>query len=198
MTGKRLSSDWAKFDVARKESRCMQFAKDSFSVALRERLAALNPGRTVTVSGASRPAVVVCENELPNEAEMEMNCFYLEWGGCKPLEAGGQPALYGMECRITYRSCGSVESGVDRGRVLGELDRELLMICQPMFTGKKNFSAAPAVDLGTGVFWSWPRIEAAENPHPSAKSALGWGTRESGVVEHTARVTVFFYPEVEL
>ena len=30
----------------------MQFAKDSFSMALRERLAGLNPARIVTLSGA--------------------------------------------------------------------------------------------------------------------------------------------------
>jgi len=167
-------------------------------MALRERLAALNPRRTVTVSGASRPAVVVCENELPNAGEMQVDCFYLEWGGGKALEAGGHPALYEMECRIWYRSCGSVESGVDRGRVLGELDRELMMICQPMFTGKKDFSAAPAADLGTGVFWHWPLIEASGvETSPPSRNERGKGGAPS-VVEHTARVTVFFYPEVEL
>ncbi len=36
----------------------MQFAKDSFYMALRERLASLNPQRTVTLNGATRPAVV--------------------------------------------------------------------------------------------------------------------------------------------
>ena len=177
----------------------MQFAKDSFAVALRERLAALNPGRTVTLGGVQRPAVVVRENEMPNAAEPAMECFYLEWGACRAVGASGKVALYGMDCVITYRTWGSVESGVDRGRVLGELDRELLMICQPSFTGKKDFSQAPAAELGTGVFWSWPQIEVGKNAEGasplSAKSAPGRGT--AGEVEHAARLRVFFYPEVE-
>src|SRR5579883_1566813 len=67
----------------------MQFAKDSFAVALRERLAALNPGRTVTLGGVQRPAVVVRENEMPNAAEPAMECFYLEWGACRAVGEGG-------------------------------------------------------------------------------------------------------------
>jgi hypothetical protein len=177
----------------------MQFAKDSFSMALRERLAALNPKRTVMVGGASRPAVVVLENEMPSTAEMQTECFYLDWRGGKVLDARSQPALYGMECVITYRSGGSVESGVDRGRVLGELDRELLMMCQPTYTGKKDFSQAPAADLGTGVFWSWPVIEAGSGVETSPPSRSGRAKGGApGVVEHSGRVTVFFYPEVEL
>jgi hypothetical protein len=177
----------------------MQFAKDSFSVALRERLAALNPARTVTVSGVQRPAVVVLENELPSRAELQTECFYLDWGACKAIDAGAQPALYGMDCLITYRSRGSVESGVDRGRVLGELDRELLMICQPLFTGKRDFSAAPAVDLGTGVFWTWPLIEVGSSAQASPPTLNERGKGGApGVIEHAARMTVYFYPEVEL
>ena len=160
-------------------------------MALRQRLAALNPARMVTVGGTQRPAVVVVENELPQATELQTECFYLDWGTCKVIDASAEPALYGMDCAITYRSRGSVESGVDRGRVLGELDRELLMICQPLFTGKKDFSAAPAEDLGTGVLWTCPLIEVG-------KQSAGQVHAEPGLVEHAARVTVFFYPEVEL
>ena len=35
----------------------MQFAKDSFFLALQTRLAGLNPARTVTINGATVPAV---------------------------------------------------------------------------------------------------------------------------------------------
>ena len=42
----------------------MQSAKDTFYVTLRDRLAALNPARTVVVRGMVRPGVLVEENEL--------------------------------------------------------------------------------------------------------------------------------------
>ncbi len=43
----------------------MQFAKDSFFLALQSRLAGLNPARTVTINGATVPAVLVVENLPP-------------------------------------------------------------------------------------------------------------------------------------
>jgi hypothetical protein len=42
----------------------MQRAKDTFYITLRDRIAALNPARTVLVRGVVRPAVLVEENEL--------------------------------------------------------------------------------------------------------------------------------------
>ena len=42
----------------------MQNIKDSFFIAIRDRLAALNPQRTVTIQGGSRPAILVIENEI--------------------------------------------------------------------------------------------------------------------------------------
>ena len=41
----------------------MQSAKDSFYSALRDRLAVVNPGRSVTLQGVARPAIFVAENE---------------------------------------------------------------------------------------------------------------------------------------
>jgi len=55
----------------------MQFAKDSFFLALQERLAGLNPGRTVTLNGTTVPAVAVVENLPPSSAEPEPNTFYI-------------------------------------------------------------------------------------------------------------------------
>jgi hypothetical protein len=169
----------------------MQFAKDSFSMALRERLAALNPARTVTLSGAQRPAVVVRENEMPTAAELLSECFYIEWG-TTGVAAGlsGRRPVCAMECIISYGTRGTVESGMDRGRVLGELDRELFMICQPAWTKKYDFSQSPNADLGTGVFWTTPAIE-------DARSVGKTLVQDAGVVGHKARITVFFYPEVE-
>jgi hypothetical protein len=168
----------------------MQFAKDSFSVAIRERLGALNPQRTVVVSGAQRPAVVVLENELPSSGGQLSECFYLEWGTTQPV-AKTQPdaPMYQMECTISYFTEGSAQSGVDRGRVLGELDRELLMICQPPCTGKRDFSQSPSVDLGTGVSWTLPSMGDAKIAPDSPASGTERMTR-------IAKVTVFFFPEV--
>jgi len=168
----------------------MQFAKDSFSMALRERLSALNPGRTIRLSGAERPALVVPENELPTPADRLPECFYLEWGGLKTtVAAGSGQALCGLECTISYCTQGTVESGVDRGRVLGELDRELFMICQPPSTPKLDFTQSPSADLGTGVFWTLPLIE-------EPKAAANEATSQSARIGHKGRVTVFFFPEV--
>jgi hypothetical protein len=169
----------------------MQFAKDSFSIALRQRLAALNPARTVTVSGAQRPAVVVLENELPAPAEQLPQCFYLEWGQLQPVNAASVGrAMYQWECTISYFTEGTAQSGVDRGRTLGELDRELYLICQPPFTEKQDFRQAPSVDLGTGVIWTAPIMT-------EPKVAADGATSGTARLERTAQVSVFFFPEVD-
>jgi len=55
----------------------MQNIKDSFFIAIRDRLATLNPQRTVLVQGVSRPAILVIENEISAAAPREANVFYL-------------------------------------------------------------------------------------------------------------------------
>src|ERR1700757_281851 len=135
----------------------MQFAKDSFFLALQQRLAGLNPARTVTVNGATVPAVLVVENLPPPSAEAQPNAFYLEWGAAKVEGgAGGGAALMSVQCVISYYTLGTVSSMVDRGRVLGQLDDELLRICQPPNTEKMDYTQAPSADLGTKVFWDQP------------------------------------------
>ncbi len=44
----------------------MQATKDSFYLTLRDRLAQADPGRTITVDGITRPAIVVVENDKPS------------------------------------------------------------------------------------------------------------------------------------
>ncbi|MGD0987915.1 MAG: hypothetical protein ABR874_08895, partial [Candidatus Sulfotelmatobacter sp.] len=104
----------------------MQFAKDSFLLALQQRLAGLNPARTVTINGATVPAVVAVENLPPATAEPQPNAFYIEWGSAGVVDghAGNSP-LMSLACVISYYTLGTVASMVDRGRVLGELDNEL-------------------------------------------------------------------------
>ena len=101
----------------------MQFAKDSFFIALQQRLAGLNPARTVTVNGATVPAILVAENLPPSSMEPQPNTFYIEWGTAKVVDGNaGDSALMSLECVISYYSLGTVASMVDRGRLLGQLD----------------------------------------------------------------------------
>jgi len=169
----------------------MQFAKDSFYMALRERLAGLNPARTVTVNGVTFPAVIVAENELVVPVDPLADAFYLEWGAAAiASRQGGSRVLMAMECVISYHTFGTVESGVDRGRTLAELDMELLGICQPPHTAKQDFSQSPSVSLGTNVAWSEPvlgevaGIMAQEN------------TARRIRLERKATVKVLFFTEV--
>src|SRR5882724_22914 len=139
----------------------MQFTKDSFYMALRQRLAAVNPGRTVTVNGVTFPAVVVAENELVVPVDPLPDAFYLEWGAAAVVaRQAGSRKLMAMECVISYHTFGTVDSGVDRGRALAQLDMELLNICHPPHSEKQDFSQSPSVDLGTSVVWSEPVLGA--------------------------------------
>lgn len=169
----------------------MQFAKDSFSVALRERLSALNPARTIVQGGAERPAVVVLENEAPCSAKRMPNCFYLEWGPAQAVKStSARQPMYQMAGTISYFSVGTVPSGVDRGRVLGELDRELLMICRPPSTGKRDYSQSPSTDLGTSVVWTLPSMDEPKVAKDEPASVLAR-------LERVAKLDLFFFPEVE-
>src|ERR1700676_4447852 len=122
----------------------MQCATDSFFLALQTRLAGLNPARTVTINGATVPAVLAGENLPPAAAGALPNAFYVEWGRAGG-EAGhaGHSALMSVDCVISYYPLGTVQSMVDRGRVLGQLDGELLRICQPTNTEKMDYTHSP-------------------------------------------------------
>ena len=56
----------------------MQFTKDTFYITLRNRLAALNPARVITLNGLTRPAVVVAENEAVIPVKPLPDAFYIE------------------------------------------------------------------------------------------------------------------------
>ena len=170
----------------------MQFAKDSFFLALQQRLAGLNPARVITINGATVPAVVVVENLPPSSAEPQPNAFYIEWGAASVVDGhAGSGALMSMECVISYYSLGTVASMVDRGRVLGQLDDELLGICQPPNTEKQDYTQAPSADLGTKVFWSQPMLGKSSVEDQAERHA-------DGRVERQTRVKVFFFSEVTL
>jgi|SRR5579871_404385 len=187
----------------------MQFAKDSFLLALQQRLAGLNPARTVTVNGATVPAFVAVENLPPSASQLQPNAFYVEWGPASVVDGhGGSAALMSLKCVISYYTLGSVGSMVDRGRLVGELDGELLGICQPPCTEKVNYTQAPAVDLGTSVFWTQPTFgeattsgvedNTASYQSRSMRRAMYQKSYQDGRVERRVELTVFFFSEVTL
>ncbi len=108
----------------------MQFTKDTFYITLRDRLAALNSTRVITLNGVTRPAVVVAENEAVIPVKPLPDAFYIEWGAAQgvPQQIGDRTIL-SIECLVSYHTFGTVESGVDRGRTLAALDTELINIC---------------------------------------------------------------------
>jgi hypothetical protein len=160
----------------------MQAAKDSFYITLRDRLAAHDPGLIITVDGASRPAIVVMENEPASALPPQNKVFYLSWGEAEPAHAANS-ALMAMQCTIRYTTQGDSETGgVGRGRELGELDADLLAICMPPQTHKLDYSSGTATELGSEMFWTTPNLTVAKT--------------EANKLGREARLTVFFYPEV--
>ena len=160
----------------------MQATKDTFYITLRDRLVAVDPARTIMIDGATRPAIVVVENESPSTPPTLCDAFYLYWSAARVArpEAG---TLMEMECVISYRTKGSDANGnQDRGRDLASLDNDILAICSPPNAEKCDYSTGTAVDLGSAIFWTLPAFSALVNGPPY----LG---RE-------VSVTVFFYPEV--
>ena len=172
----------------------MQAAKDSFYMALRSRLAALNSGRVITIDGVAVPGIVVRENLEPRFNEAQPGVFYVDWG--EMLIAESSRPLLGIDCAIWYASEGtSGGTGVDRGRELAEMDVELLRICDPPHTEMIDYSQTPAADLGAGIFWTIPAIGTDPGNTPIAKQQWSAGTAR---IAHYAQLKVYFFlPEVE-
>lgn len=188
----------------------MQFAKDSFFLALQQRLAGVSPARTVTLNGTTVPALAVVENLTPSFAEPQPNTFYIEWGAAEVVSgSAGNGALMSLNVVVSYYTLGSVPSMVDRGRLLAQLDDELLAICQPPSTEKRDYTQSPSADLGTSVFWNQPVFGEGKG------SGRFWGrssfpqrsqsgvtedaeTHQDGRVERKARMTIYFFSGVTL
>src|ERR1700730_8557070 len=102
----------------------MQNARDTFYVTLRDRLAAVNPARTMVLRGVTRPGVLVEENELVS-AYHPANVFCMHWTGLGVDVQSGLPLLT-MTCQIKYATDGDAgNGGMDRGRLLSGMDAEL-------------------------------------------------------------------------
>jgi hypothetical protein len=133
----------------------MQNTKDTFYLALRDRLATLNPERKVVIDGVERPAVLVAENEPDVAAPSLPNAYYLTWGPPRivPGSENAERPLMKMECRASYRVGTSLAGAVDRGRILCELDTELLCLLVPPRTEKIDATKTPPAPTGSYVFW---------------------------------------------
>ncbi len=160
----------------------MQNARDTFYVTLRDRLAAVNPARTMLVRGVMRPGLLVEENELASANE-PADVFRLRWTGLR-VDAVGPLPLVAMSCEIRYATDGNAgNGGMDRGRLLAGMDAELVAAihASPQKVRKMNYSVAPAVAMGTNVFWGDVAFAAS----------MVTGER----VERVATVEVFCYQE---
>lgn len=167
----------------------MQAAKDSFYMALRARLAALNPARTVTIDGVAVPGIVVRENMEPRLNEAQAGVFYVDFGDLLIAESS-QPML-GIDCHIWYASDGTTGgSGVDRGRMLAEMDDELVRICMPPHTEMLDYTQTPGADLGSGIFWTAPELGNAPGDIPIAKQQR---SASDGRVARYAQLRIYFF-----
>lgn len=158
----------------------MQNAKDSFYMALRSRLAAINPERTTMLRGAVRPGILMEEAEAPS-SQPPSDVFILRWAGMN-IDASLNPAMVAAECEIAYQTCGCQSfGGLDRGRALCAMDEELTAMLQPQSTPKLRFTATPPAAMLTQVFWD----DARFNPLVSQRDRLS----------RSARVMVYSYQE---
>jgi hypothetical protein len=166
----------------------MQNARDTFYVTLRDRLAAINPARTMVVRGVVRPGVLVVENELAS-AYQPVNAFCLHWTA-QSVDMQAALPLVTMTCEIRYATDGdSGNGGMDRGRLLSAMDGELMAAvgASPQSVVKMNYVAASGmsglapVAMGTNVFWG--------------DVVFGALTVEGERLERVATVAVFCYQE---
>jgi len=160
----------------------MRNARDTFYVTLRDRLAAVNPARTMVLRGVTRPGVLVEENELAS-AYQPVDAFCLRWTGVQ-VDAQGAMPLMTMTCEIRYATDGNAgNGGMDRGRLLAAMDAELVAAvgAAPQSAVKVNYAVSPAVAMGTMVFWG--------------DVTPGSSTVNEERLERVATVEVFCYQE---
>jgi hypothetical protein len=162
----------------------MQFTKDSFYIALRDRLAQVNPARTIVVNGITQPAVLLAATQSEAAVALPKDCFLLSYGAVQAAKgfSGASQPLLEMACAIAYRTSGTEPDASDRERVLTALDAELLRITEPPCAEKTDYTQTPPQDLGARIFWERPQ--------------LGKTADQDGVIGRTATLTLFFHCEV--
>lgn len=158
----------------------MQNAQNTFYINLRNRLAALNPNRTVYLRGVTRPGILVASNELVT-AQPPSDVFVMRWTGLHN-DPYLSEVLLQMECEIEYMTEGTAGNlGVDRGAMLTEMDAELISLLQPNTARKMSYAQTPATPMETQIFWT----EATFKPVRTERDRL----------LRTATVSVFSYEE---
>lgn len=130
--------------------------------------------------GALRPAIVLEEAEAPF-TQLPPDVFMLRWLGLG-ADADTSLPMIAMECEVSYCTSGTQAfGGLDRGRSLTRMDRELLAILEPHSTPKLNYSVQPPASMQTQVFWDEPTF----TPATTQRDRLG----------RTARLMVYSYEE---
>lgn len=158
----------------------MQNARDSFYIALRNRLQALNPARTVRIRGVQRASLLVEDAEAPAPEAIE-DVFVLRWTTAAPVD-GMPTALFALGCEVHYATSGTLaNAGLDRGRALSEMDRELIAMLEPKWTPKVRYTTTPSVPMLTNVFWTEPEFEAAIS--------------DRNLLQRVAKVTIYAFEE---
>jgi hypothetical protein len=145
----------------------MQNAQNTFYITLRNRLAALNPDRTIYLRGVTRPGILVEGNELV-QASPYSDIFVLRWMGAQ-YDPYLSAQLRQMECEIEYMTEGTAaDMGMDRGQMLAEMDMELMAMLKPNTATKLNYAQSPPTEMETQVFWT----EASFQPVKAVRDRL--------------------------
>lgn len=158
----------------------MQNAKDSFYIALRDRLATLNPSRTVLIRGTVRPGILVEEAEAPY-AQLPNDVYILRWSTAG-LDAKLPISMVAQNCDILYQTCGTeAYGGLDRGRALSTMDSEVASLLLPNTTKKYNYLTTAPTAMLSSVFWDDP--------------VYGPLTTQKDRISRTVSVLVYSYQE---
>jgi hypothetical protein len=159
----------------------MENAKNSFYIALRNRLAQVNPAQTIFLRGVSRPAVLVEENELAT-AKPQNDVYQIRWTKVS-VDSEMPAAMVRATCEILYSTMGTTNNGgMDRGQCLTAMDSDLLQMLQPCSTPKMAYTQSGSTAELTNIFWTAPVFEAASDVQ--------------GVLSRTVTVDVFSLQEV--
>ena len=159
----------------------MQNAKDSFYMALRTRLTAINPERTILLRGAVRPGILVEEAEAPF-SQLPNDVFVLRWLGLG-ADMNLSSTMAAEECEISTRPAahralaGWIAAGAERDGRRTDGDAAAFLHAQAELRGNTARSDADAGLLGrAGVCAN--RI-AARPAEPTA-SVMVYSYQEQG------------------
>jgi hypothetical protein len=104
----------------------------------------------------------------------------LNWEGASHAWPEGQ--LTYVDCKVNYCTKGSAGMlGGDRGRTATAMDEEFIRICEPRWAACCDYTVSPPAVLGSNIFWTLP--------------VMAPSTEQDGILQHTAAVRVFYFPE---